>query len=56
MGLFWQNNETNEDEDGELENMSAKFRQKPFKAQPVQLAFQRYLTKYYEPVSKNNLF
>jgi len=27
MGLFWHNNETNEEEDGELENMSPKLRQ-----------------------------
>jgi len=27
MGLFWQNNETNEEDYGELENMSAKFKQ-----------------------------
>ena len=28
MGLFWQNNETNEEENGELENMSWKLKQK----------------------------
>jgi len=27
MGLFWQNNNTNEEDYGELENMSAKLRQ-----------------------------
>jgi len=27
MGLFWQNNETNEEDYGELENISAKFKQ-----------------------------
>jgi len=27
MGIFWQNNETNEEDYGELENMSAKLRQ-----------------------------
>jgi len=28
MGLFWQNNETNEEEDGELEKMSWQLKQK----------------------------
>ena len=27
MGLFWHNNETNEDETGELENMSVELKQ-----------------------------
>lgn len=27
MGLFWQNNETNQEEDGEIRKMSAKLKQ-----------------------------